>query len=155
MNSSARDEYLTHQVMTASPERLQLMLIEAAVNAAQRAQTLWQQGWDETVSLAILRSQRIVAQVLSGLAVQSQSSQSQSALVGQVTSVYGFVYRALIAAHVERNVARLADALAILELERETWRQVCSHRGTTPHAALANRAPTLTDEAEAGFSFEA
>jgi flagellar secretion chaperone FliS len=150
MNSEARDEYLTHQVMTATPERLQLMLVEAAVNAAQRAQSLWENGWDETVSSAILRSQRIVAQVLSRLAVNGQTP-----LVGQVASVYGFVYRALIAAHVERNAAKLADALAILEMERDTWRQVCSRAGSTPPAPHSDIARVSTEELEAGFSFEA
>jgi flagellar protein FliS len=150
MNSEARDEYLTHQVMTATPERLQLMLVEAAVNAAQRAQSLWENGWDETVSSAILRSQRIVAQVLSRLAVNGQTP-----LVGQVASVYGFVYRALITAHVERNAAKLADALAILEMERDTWRQVCSREGSAPPAAHIDIARARVDEMEAGFSFEA
>ena len=72
MSASARDEYLAQQVLTAPPERLQLMLIEAAVSAAQRARTLWQSAWAEPVGLAILRCQKIVAQILGRLAVNSQ-----------------------------------------------------------------------------------
>ena len=54
MRASARDEYLAQQVLTAPPERLQLMLIEAAISSAHRARTLCQAGWTEPVSIAIL-----------------------------------------------------------------------------------------------------
>ena len=64
-----------------------------------------------------------MAQILGRLAVNSQDP-----LVGQVTSVYTFVYRSLIAAHSERDPRKLDDALAVLGVERETWRQVCTQR---------------------------
>jgi flagellar protein FliS len=151
MSTAAHDEYLAQQVLTAPPERLQLMLIEAAISAAQRARTLWQAGWTEPVSVAILRCQKIVAQILGRLAVNSQDP-----LVSQVTSVYTFVYRTLIAAHVERRPRKLDDALAVLDVERETWRQVCSQRAVAaPHVSFSRTKDLETDLDEGGVSFEA
>jgi hypothetical protein len=43
--------------------------------------------------------------------------------------VYGCVFRTLVAAHLERSEKKLAEAASILEIERDTWRQVCQKLG--------------------------
>ena len=54
MNPAARDEYLSTEVLTASPQKLQLMLIDAAIRAASQAQSLWTGERTEAVTRADL-----------------------------------------------------------------------------------------------------
>ncbi len=69
-------------------------------------------------------------------------------LVGKVASVYIFVYRTIFQAQRQRDPAQLADALRVLEIERETWRKVCEQLGSkrpstgfmpAPHSGVASR----------------
>jgi flagellar protein FliS len=158
MSPAPREEYLTTQVMTAAPQKLQLMLIEAAIQAARHAQTEWQIGWNQEVSAALQRSQTILAQLLAGLAVHRDEP-----LVDKVSAVYGFVYRSLLNAGLKRDAAQLDNALAILEIERETWKQVCAQLGSTrPHPHVRFGSPPARsaaadsfDSNEPGLSFEA
>lgn len=154
MNPVPREEYLATQVMTAAPQKLQLMLIEAAIQSARRAQELLAGGWNHAVSAALQRSQTIVAQLLAGMAPHRDDP-----LVDRVSSVYSFIYRSLLLAGLKRDARALADALAILEIERETWQQVCGQIGAThprPHVRFsAPPAAELSDENESGLSLEA
>jgi flagellar secretion chaperone FliS len=132
MNPAARDEYLSTEVLTASPQKLQLMLIDAAIRAASRAQSLWTGERTEPVTRTILSCQALVAQIIAGLAPNHESP-----LVQRVIAVYEFVHRMLVAAHRQRDPSRLADVLAVLEIERETWRQVCEQSDLRVDAAEA------------------
>jgi flagellar secretion chaperone FliS len=160
MNPPARDEYLSTEVLTASPQKLQLMLIDAAIRAAGRAQSLWTGERTEAVTRAILRCQALVAQLIAGLAPNHESS-----LVQRVIAVYEFVHRTLVAAQRQRDPNRLADVLAVLEIERETWRQVCEQLDLridaadsfirAPHAEPSTDSLDARNKFSSGISFEA
>ena len=46
-------------------------------------------------------------------------------LARRVSAVYEFIYRSLVKAGHRHDEKGLDDAVRILEIERETWRQVC------------------------------
>jgi flagellar protein FliS len=121
-------DYLATEVMTATPQRLQLMLLEAAIRSASQARGALADGNHERAFPHLLRAQRIMAELLTGL-----KPTPNDGLVGQVASVYVFIYRSLVAANLERSTARLDDALRVLDTERETWRQVCQQLGSQRH----------------------
>jgi hypothetical protein len=50
-------------------------------------------------------------------------------LVANVAAVYNFVFRSLIEAGLKRDAGKLENAVRVLEIERETWRQVCERLG--------------------------
>jgi len=159
MNPAASNEYLSTEVMTASPQKLQLMLIDAAIRSAGRAQSLWTGERTEAVTRAMLHCQAIVAQLIAGLAPNHESP-----LVQRILGVYEYLHRTLIAAHRRRDRNLLADALAILEIERETWRQVCQQLDLRIDAAASTPVPHIVSEesmqawhgeASTGISFEA
>jgi flagellar protein FliS len=124
MQSSAREKYLTNEVMTATPQKLQLMLIEAAIRSARRARERWQADDDEQACEALIRAQEAVGEMLAGL-----NRDVDADLVKKVGSVYLFVFRNLMEANHERDEKKLDDALRVLEVERETWRQLCEQLG--------------------------
>ena len=162
MNPAARDEYLTTDVLTAAPQKLQLLLIEGAIRFGRQAELHWQRSENEAAFNAVVRCQESVSQLIAGL-----SGNLESPLVRQISAVYAFVYRALVSAAFHHNADKLAEALRVLEIERETWQHVCERlgirreaSGATNSAALAN-SPLVIESLPAGtgsynsFSFEA
>ena len=127
-----RQNYLATEVFTAAPQKLQLMLIEGAVRFGQQARALWQQRRDEEAGEAIIRCQEIVAQLLAGLRREEPTE-----LTRRVAGVYVFVLNSLVAAHVNRDEQKLADALDVLTEEQATWRAVCEKLGTKQNATEA------------------
>lgn len=136
MASGTQESYLTTEVMTATPQKLQLLLIEAAIRFIQRTRQHWQAHEGEQACEAIIRAQEIIAYILGGL-----SSAQDVQLTRKVAGVYLFIYRSLMEANLQQNEAKLDDAIRVLEVERETWRQVCEQLGSSD--APAATAPAM------------
>jgi flagellar protein FliS len=145
---SARDDYLTTEVTTAPPQKLHLMLIEAAVRSAELARERWRAGQDGSASAALVRAQEILGELLAGL-----NREADAALAKRVASVYLFVFRNLMQANCQRDEQKLDDAIRVLKVERETWRQVCRQLGPQMHAN--DRAASTEPPATSGLSLEA
>ena len=134
MQASAQNNYLETEVMTAPPQKLQLMLVEAAIRAAERARAMWRDEDDEQAFLALIRAQEITGELLAGL-----NPEVDSDVVKKVASVYMFVFRRLAEASRDRDEKTLDDAIRVLHVERETWRQVCRQlSGSQPPETFAS-----------------
>lgn len=170
MDASARETYFTTEITTATPQRLQLLLIEGAIRLAERARQRRRAGQHEAACEDLVHAQEIVAQMLSSL-----NPQADAALAKTVGALYLFVCRSLMEANLRQDDARLDDALRVLRIERETWRAVCQkldageaparESAVVPSAHLPGPVPPpafpvpgqtdAADIAEAGFSLEA
>lgn len=124
MNLQARERYLADQVMTAPPQKLFLMLIEGAIRFIHKAQRHWAAKEDEQAVQALIRAQEIVGEILAGF-----KRDLDPELVSRVAGVYGFVLRSLVEGSMLRDASKLADAGRILEIERETWSELCRKIG--------------------------
>jgi flagellar protein FliS len=136
MAPAPRDTYFENDVLTATPQKLHLMLIEAAIRLGNQTLEHWREGRESQALEAILRCQRILAEMLKGLRPAQMPE-----LVGKVASVYIFLYRSIVQAQLQRDPLRLTDALRVLEIERETWRQVCEQLGSNRPSANSIPAP--------------
>jgi flagellar protein FliS len=158
MSPRARDHYLSTEVKTAAPQKLQWLLIEAALRSANRAREFWRQGDDEQATEAIVHAQSVLGQMLAAI-----DREGGGELAKHVSSVYEFIFRSLVKAGQRRDEQSLAEAIRVLEIERETWRQLCEklsadHAASRPAAPFARfGAPVDVDETDysGGFSFEA
>lgn len=103
--------------MTASHEQLQLMLIDGAIRFALKGREAIEARDFEGMFTALDRAQKIVAQIGAGL-----QEDKNPALVKQMKSLYNFVYRRLVDAHFQRDVAAVDEAVQILRHQRETWK---------------------------------
>ena len=150
------DTYFENQIFTATPQRLRLMLIDGALHYARKAAMHWEQGRAHEGGEAIVGCQRIVTELLRGLRADIAPD-----LVANVAALYNFVFRALIEAGLRRDPGKLNDAMKVLEIDRETWRQVCEQLGASLEAAqqsTSRRAPHFATQPEAaagGFAIEA
>lgn len=141
MQPSAQESYLATEVMTATPQKLQLILIEAAIRSAQRARQKWQAQEDDEACEALIHAQQILGEMLASL-----NREVDTRLVEKVAAVYLFVFRSLMEANYERSEQKLDDAVRVLQVERDTWQQVCRQLGSQKPA---------DDAAASGFSLEA
>jgi len=133
MNPSARENYLETEVLTATPQKLQLMLIDAAIRSAERARQQWKEGADDHACESLIRAQEIVSEILGGL-----NQEEAPELSRKLASVYLFIFRSLMEANYRHDKQKLDDALRVLHVERETWRQVCEKndvKAETPDVA--------------------
>jgi len=171
MRHSARENYLATEVLTAPPQKLQLMLIEAAIRFVERARQHWRAGQTEQGFEAVAGAEDILGEMMAGL-----NRDIDGDLVGKTASVYLFVFRSLMEANFRKDEGKLDDALRVLEVERDTWRQVCARLGPTaatakagidtasfreapsvspPHAPLLSADAPPAGEYSGGFSLDA
>ena len=120
MQSLAREDYLVAEVMTATPQKLQLMLLDAAIRCIERTRQHWKAEQYEDACQTLIRAQNIVGELISGL-----NHESESDLVKKMAAIYVCVLRHLAEAGYSRDLEKLDGALKVLKVERETWRQVC------------------------------
>lgn len=125
MNQSVRANYLMTDVMTATPQKLHLMLIEAAIRAGEKTGQLWRQERLDEACETMIKCQRLVTELLCGL-----NPEVNRELVRKAAGVYLFVFRRLSEAQLNCSETSLSEALSVLEIERETWQDVCEQLGT-------------------------
>jgi flagellar protein FliS len=163
MNHTASDNYLITAVTTSPPQKLQLMLIDAAIQAGRRAQKHWHDKQRDEVRKSILKARNVVNGILAGIDYETRSD-----LIGKVAGVYLSIHNALTRAYIDNDEKKLADALRVLEVERETWRQLCEklalstggqtnlqtgHAPTAPH--FFSNEEFASAQPDASFSLEA
>lgn len=124
MATAQVSRYLEDQVFSASPERVRLLLIQRAIRAIAAVKSLWQvQDWDSAAA-ELERAKSIVMELTRGLKPLGAE------ISGKTASVYLYVRNALGNAQRKQDEALLDDALRVLEVERDTWTQVCGRRAS-------------------------
>jgi flagellar protein FliS len=154
MPASARNHYLETEVLTATPQKLHLLLIEAAMRFAERARRHWREGSGDKAFQSLILAQEAVTKMLNGLDLQDASS-----LVQEIASVYNFIFRSLVEANRRHDERKLDEALRVLSIQRETWRLVCqqnvepspSHEG---HPVVPRPLSQSFQPASGNFSWE-
>lgn len=129
MTTEARRAYAAAELHTASPQRLRLMLIEAAIGSVEAARRRADAGQWAVAGEPFVHARRAVAELL--LSVRTDLAGDEGQLADKVRAIHAFLFRQLTEAQLYRDPQRLDDALRILAMERETWRQICSQAATS------------------------
>ena len=137
---SSRDNYLETEVMTATPQKLQYMLIDAAIRNLNRGKHLRGDNQHEEACEALIRAQAIITQILTGL-----NKDVDAELTRKVASIYMFVFRSLNEAQAARDDSKLDECIRVLEVERETWRLLCEQLEQEQPAENTAARTTLSD----------
>jgi flagellar protein FliS len=141
------------------------MLLEGAIRFGRQAEAAMRRGECLAASVPLMRVVDIMGELLAGVRA------SKTELNQKIAEFYVFLFRTLAEAKVNEDVAKLSEALDLLEYERQTWQLVCDKLGTAtpgvaaPHASSAAEhrprkpmAPPLNASASpatSSFSFEA
>ena len=158
MNSAHANRFLETEVLTAPPQKLRLMLVDGALRGIAETKQAWQQGLFAEGGEALDRVQAIIAEFIGAL-----DRQRDPALTGQLTELYVFLYKSLIAAGFEHNAAKLDEVVTILQIERDTWQELnrllADSTANTAAAAAPIPAPHhssgIHSPLSLGFSLEA
>lgn len=155
MSHSAREQYLEAAVMTASREKLHLMLVEGALRLAEQALDQRRAGREDAAFTAILRAREILNELLGGI-----KHEEADELTRRVAAIYVFIFRKLVEAGYPRQERPLEEAIRVLQIERETWREVCGldlspAPAPPPAASPPLYSPDLGGLPESGFRLEA
>ena len=150
---NAPDQYLRSAVMTASPEQLQLMLYDGALRfTRQGIEGLKVQNWEEVFN-GFSRAQKIVLELLGSL-----NYDVDRALCTKMAGLYNYIYRRLVDANVQRDLAMAQEALRLLEYQRETWVMLLDRlrqeRPAPPVERVAPAAATSSDETYGSLSLQ-
>lgn len=146
MNPAIPGDYLETEVMTAAPQKLQLMLIDAAIRQANAVREHWKNNNLEPAAEALIRAQQIITELLCALNPEKDKN-----LTSKVASVYLFVFRTFQAAQAERSEEKLVEAISVLEIERETWQKVCEELGTKRAAPAPHVGSSMTSQMPTSF----
>jgi flagellar protein FliS len=138
MSPKSQEAYQSNQVLTASPYKLRLMLIDGALRHALAAKGNWEAEDRAPAEDSLGRCRKIIAELL------RSAASCDDAVARQVSSVYSYVMRTLTEARSDRQIAKLDDVIRVLRVERETWQAVCDQFGAETGASLSD-----------GFSSEA
>lgn len=136
MSHAANNSYLETQILTATPQKLRLMLIEGALRHGRLALSCWAEQKNELAYDALVRCRDIVAELLGA------ARPIGSPLERQVAAIYLFLFRTLAEAQLERSTAKVESVLRVLEVEQETWRQLCEQMPEAPVAEAAGPRPS-------------
>ncbi len=118
-----KSTYLESKILTAPPHRLHLMLIEGAIRFARQADEALKQGEAAAAAAPLLRVIDIVGEMLAVV------REKKTELNQRLADVYLWVFCKVSEAKINSDVAALAEAMRILEFERETWQMVCEKFG--------------------------
>lgn len=142
---SVSAEYLEAQVLTASPHRLHLMVVDGAIRFAMQGRAAMQtQRWEE-MERGLSRSRDCVSELLGGL-----DASHAPELVAELKSLFLFAYRNLMLANVEHDPRRIDDAVRILQQHRDTWQEL---EARLPRETAAQAAPPSAIPAPLGRSW--
>ena len=112
----AEDQYLETKVMTATPWQLHLMVVDAAIRKAVVAQEALEKRDYEAAHFSLNNSRDCLTELIGGL-----NSEHQPELVERLKALFAFCFRNLAEADMHHDPNRIADALRVLRMHRETW----------------------------------
>ena len=127
--AAQHSQYLESKVLAAPPHRLHLMLIEGAIRFGRQAEAALGRDEQAAAAAALLRVIDIVGEMLAGV------RQQKTDVNQQLANLYWFLFRRVTEAKINADAAALAEALRLLEYERQTWQLVCEKLSDTSGAS--------------------
>ncbi len=116
MTGKGTDAYLKTQILTAPPEKLQLMLYNGAIRFATLARAkMAEQEYEDSYEL-LVRAQNIVLELVCGLRPEHNPS-----LCNKMAALYSFIYSRLVEANISHDTTAVDDAIEILTVQRDIW----------------------------------
>lgn len=112
-------QYLADRVNTASQPQLHLMLIDGAIRFSREADARFEANDVDAASHPLRRAMDIASELTASV------RHSESEINTKLTALYQFVFTRLTMAFVNSDREMLAEAISVLQVQRETWKIAC------------------------------
>jgi flagellar protein FliS len=132
MNANVAQNYLRTKVLTATPEQLQLMLYDGALRFGEQARVALLENRFEDSYKLISKAQKIITE----LSITLKPDVAPD-LCKRLSALYTFVYKKLIEANIQHELAPMDEALSILRYQRQTWAMLLDQLGKKKAAVAA------------------
>ncbi|MEW6573308.1 MAG: flagellar export chaperone FliS [Bacillota bacterium] len=109
-------QYRENAILTASQERLALMLFEGAVRFTRQASEHINAKNTSAAHNLLVRAQNILEYLASTVNIEAEVGRNLALL-------YDFIHDRLIEANIKKDTKPLDEAISLLEDLRDTWRQ--------------------------------
>ncbi len=153
MGNPGHRQYLETQVLTASRERLVLMLYDGLLRFCREAKAAWEQNDLESAHNALLRAQNIVLELTYALDREHGGEFAQ-----RLAQLYGYCYTRLVRANIDRNPLLVDEVAGLLGDLREAWAEALAAKDAPSEdaekSAPAEPAEPRADEARPRVSFQ-
>lgn len=110
------EAFLQQEVLSASPSKLRLLLIEKAYGLSEVVSQLWAGPQPQLGDQWMLRIQEIFGELLDGVTDRSNP------VATAVSDLYIYLIQLAAETAPSRDLEALATIREILDIERETWR---------------------------------
>jgi flagellar protein FliS len=143
MQPSVNKQYQQGDLLSAAPQRLQFLLVDGAVRFAKQAGEHWRQSDYDQGGEAMDRCEAILTEILTNIKKEHWE------VAHSIAALYLFLRKLATEAHLGHDQEKLARLVAVLEIERETWRVLCERpmEQSAPQAG-----PIVPDAAHASFA---
>lgn len=135
--SNHANAYLRTKVLTASPEELRLMLLDGAIKFARQGRDGLVGGDHEAAYNGLSQCRNIVFELLTTVREDLDPE-----LAGNVKALYTYLYKTLVDASFEKDIAKADVVIELLGYERETWvmlmQKLAEERGASRPATPPN-----------------
>ena len=118
INSNAYKQYQYNSIMSASPERLMIMLFEGAIKFVKLARKNIAEDDIASANYNISRAQDIIAELECSLDMNYDVSEN-------LMEIYGFLYGQLVDANIKKDVDTLDIVESMLSELKDTWGEAC------------------------------
>lgn len=115
----ARMAYLESQVLSAPPQKLRLLLIEAALLRAREAQAAVRDQRTDEQWKAGIRCQEILCELLAGV------DRTKGDVAQRTYALYAYLLKEATQALRATDPSAWNTLIEVLTLERQTWQMVC------------------------------
>ncbi len=128
--------YLRQQVLTATPEKLRLLLLEGCERFLRDGRDAMAHKQWEGVYTNLSSAKDIILEL-----INTMRHEVAPELCAQVSSVLTFAYNHVTDASFEKDIAKLDSCINIMAYERETWTMLMDRatedRAANPHVPAA------------------
>ncbi len=116
MNADGNNPYFKTQVLTASPERLRLMLIEGGIRFLRTGRdAMAARNW-EKMHEALTNARNILVELSGSLRPDTAPD-----LCEKLAALYNYMLRLTIDGSFEKKPEKIDEAIRLLDYDRETW----------------------------------
>jgi flagellar biosynthetic protein FliS len=119
VSGDAKQAYLESRVLSATPQKLRLLSIDAAIILLNRTKMCWaEENWDAAYQAAS-KARALVTDILSSMKFQTEP------LAKQIAAIYASIIITITESQLSNDAEKLTQAIRILEEEQKTWREYC------------------------------